>query len=991
MSGEEASMGRHARLAAGAAVVGMAAIAMGQPLAPRDSSGVFINWETPHVNPIAKTMDGLRLLAVNTADNRLEVFSIITGVPTRVASVPVGLDPVSVRLRTNTEAWVVNHISDSVSIVDLNTMNVVRTLKTADEPCDVAFAIGASTQRAFVSCSQANKIQVFSTNDLLAAPTNINILGEDPRALAVDPTGTKVYVAIFESGNRSTTVGGGAVTNIGFPPNGASRPEGPYGGVNPPPNFGAAFDPPIAPANRSPNPNPPPVAIIVKKNAAGQWMDDNNGNWTSLVSGPLAPLSGRPVGWDLYDHDVAVIDASSLGVTYATGLMNLCMNLAVHPTTGAITVIGTDGTNEIRFEPNINGTFVRVLMSSVHPTTLTPTTLDLNPHLNYASSTIPQPLRDQSLGDPRALVWGGGGSYAFVAGMGSNNVARLPGTGPRVTSNVVSVGKGPTGLALDEPRNSLYVLNKFDASISVVNIPTLTVTATVPFHDPTPAAIKVGRKHLYDTHKNSGLGQAACASCHVDARIDRLAWDLGDPQGAPIPVSSSNRNLGANVPGLNTGFQPYHPMKGPMTTQTFQDIVGKEPHHWRGDRLGLEEFNGAFTGLQGDDANLTPIEMQEFEDFLATVTFPPNPYRNFDNTLPSSLPLPGHFTTGRFAAAGTQLPNGNALTGLAAYRNTSLRLDMGTLACVTCHTLPTGAGPDLRLSGITYTQIAPGPNGERHLALVSNDGLSNVSMKIPQLRNLYEKTGYNATQLRNTAGFGVLHDGSVDSIERFVSEPVFNVTSDQMIADITAFMLAFSGSDLPSGSLTNIFEPLGPPSRDSHAAVGAQTTAGASIDMTLINNMVTQANTGKVSVVAKGNVAGRQRGFAYTGSGSWQSDRVGETYTTATLTALAAPGSELTFTVVPAGSQNRIGIDRDQDGYLDRNEIEVCADPANASSRPGTMRSVDINGDLSVSVQDIFDFLTGYFSGAADFNSDGATTVQDIFDFLTAYFSCSGA
>ena len=34
-------------------------------------------------------------------------------------------------------------------------------------------------------------------------------------------------------------------------------------------------------------------------------------------------------------------------------------------------------------------------------------------------------------------------------------------------------------------------------------------------------------------------------------------------------------------------------MKGPMTTQTMIDIIGHEPHHWRGDRDGLEEFADA--------------------------------------------------------------------------------------------------------------------------------------------------------------------------------------------------------------------------------------------------------------------------------------------------------------------------------------------------------------------------------------------------------------
>ena len=72
----------------------------------------FVNWESPHVNPIDITPDGDRLLVVNTADNRLEVFTITGDTIAAVGSISVGLDPVSVRARTNDEAWVVNHISD---------------------------------------------------------------------------------------------------------------------------------------------------------------------------------------------------------------------------------------------------------------------------------------------------------------------------------------------------------------------------------------------------------------------------------------------------------------------------------------------------------------------------------------------------------------------------------------------------------------------------------------------------------------------------------------------------------------------------------------------------------------------------------------------------------------------------------------------------------------------------------------------------------------
>jgi YVTN family beta-propeller protein len=723
-----------------------AGAASGLPRSPKDGGyaprtlPTFVNWETPQVHPIDKTPDGTRLLVTNTADNRLEVFTLAPGFPSLMGEIPVGLDPVSVRPRAGNEVWVVNQISDSISIVDLSTMNVVKTIKTKDEPCDVVFA--GSPQRAFVTCGRANMVQVFDPANLSAAPTNIPIDGNDPRSLAVSPDGSTVYAAIFESGNASTILGGGGAANgtrLAFPPDVVSDAVGPYGGTNPPPNSGTAFSPPIAAANLPTN----AVGLIVKKNAAGQWMDDNNHDWTSMVSGANASHSGRPVGWDLPDHDLAVISASTLSVSYATGLMNICMSVSVNPATGQVTVVGTDATNEVRFEPNVKGKFTRVNMATVNPATLGKSIIDLNPHLlPYAVSTLPQSERDKSLGDPRGIVWMSGGTKGYVSGMGSNNVIAINTAGGRADGpgTTITVGEGPTGLCLDEARGRLYVLNKFAASVSVINLSTDAEITRVSFFDPSPAAIKVGRKHLYDTHKNSGLGQLACGSCHVDARMDRLAWDLGDPQGTIANLTDQDLNEGFNFPGLEpnttpTAYQNFHPMKGPMTTQTLQDIIGHEPFHWRADRRGLENFGPAFESLNGDDTTLTTTEMQEFEDFLATIYFPPNPNRNFDNTLPTSMPLTGHYATGRFTlAAGSALPNGNAQNGLAIYRSPSLRFDGNAFACVTCHTLPTGGGTDSRLVNAqtnTYQAIAVGPQGQHHVAVVSVDGSTNVTIKIP--------------------------------------------------------------------------------------------------------------------------------------------------------------------------------------------------------------------------------------------------------------------
>lgn len=911
----------------------------------------FVNWENPHVHPLHKTPDNSKLLAVNTPDNRLEVFDISSSSAVHAGAIPVGLDPVSVRARTDTEVWVVNHISDSVSIVDLNAMNVIATIRTDDEPADVVFA--GSPQRAFVSCSQTNTVLVFDPTNLSVPPVKISIQGEEPRAMAVNVAGTEVYVAIFESGNRSTILGGGSTMGGGFPPNVVSNPAGPYGGQNPPPNDGASFSPPLGDFDgngTAGTPPPPPVGLIVKKNAAGEWMDDNNGNWTDFVSGAQAMSSGRLTNWDLVDHDVAIIDAATLSVTYATGLMNIDMAIAVNPGNGQVTVVGTDATNEIRFEPVIAGRFLRVNVARVDP--VGPTTLDvrdMNSHLVYTDEIpfvpIPQNERDKSIGDPRGIVWNSAGNRGYVTGMGSNNVIVIDENGDRVAvGQTMEVGEGPTGIVLDETRSRLYVLNKFEASISIID--TVSESELFPrasFYDPSPQAIKIGRKHLYDTHRNSGLGQLACASCHIDSRMDRLAWDLGDPTGT---MKSFNQNC------PDGGCQDWHPMKGPMTTQTLQDIIGKEPHHWRGDRDGLEEFAAAFQGLQGDDGPLPAGDMQEFEDFLATIHFPPNPFRNFDNSLPTNLPLDGHFSDGRFAgggglSAGDPLPNGDAVNGLLAYRTRGL----DGVQCVTCHTLPTGLGANGTFVGFppTFQEIPPGPNGELHHALVSLDGSTNISMKIPHLRNQYEKVGFETTQLSNTAGFGFLHDGSVDSIARFVSEPVFNVANDQEVADLVAFMLAFSGSDLPTGSPANPFEPPGPTGRDTHTAVGWQTTL---IDantpepgqLALITNMIALADTDAAGLIVKGIQGGLQRGYTYIGGNQFQADRPGEIVSAAVLQTAAAPGSELTYTMVPKGAEFRTGIDRDEDGFFDRDELDSCSNPANALSVPGDPGG-DIDGD----------------------------------------------
>src|SRR5262249_34978757 len=104
----------------------------------------------------------------------------------------------------NGEAWVVNTLSDDISIVDLAAKHTVATLRVGDEPNDVVFA-GASN-KAYVSVSQEDAVKVYDPANLSTAPVVIPIPGRTPRALARNLDGSEVLVDVFNSSAQSTAL-----------------------------------------------------------------------------------------------------------------------------------------------------------------------------------------------------------------------------------------------------------------------------------------------------------------------------------------------------------------------------------------------------------------------------------------------------------------------------------------------------------------------------------------------------------------------------------------------------------------------------------------------------------------------------------------------------------------------------------------------------------------------------------------------------------------
>src|SRR4029077_15267688 len=193
---------------------------------------------------------------------------------------------------------------------------------------------------------------------------------------------------------------------------------------------------------------------------------------------------------------------------------------------------------------------------------------------------------------------------------------------PTATNHIAVSGGGPSGLVLDEAHGRLYVFTRFDDAISVIDTGTKAEIAHMPVFDPEPASGKHVRPVLYDSVLTSSNGEASCSSFHVFGDFDSLAWDLGNPDD----VVQHDPNPFRVTDPINMSFPDFHPLKGPMTTQSLRGMANDGPMHWRGDRTAgndpggdpldedgaFKKFIIAFDGLLGRGAPISDADMQRF-------------------------------------------------------------------------------------------------------------------------------------------------------------------------------------------------------------------------------------------------------------------------------------------------------------------------------------------------------------------------------------------
>ena len=217
-------------------------------------------------------------------------------------------------------------------------------------------------------------------------------------------------------------------------------------------------------------------------------------------------------------------------------------------------------------------------------------------------------------------------SRAYVSASGSDEVAildlrklveaaRAPGAAElandlsasaRYVVARVPVGRNPRSIVLSPDGGTLYVANRLDDSISVMETARGEVIATIPLGAPAELTNIRRGERLFYTSKRAFGNQFGCANCHIDSTFDGLSWDL-EPDGFGVDI---------------------------VENRALEDIGETAPYKWNGGNADLQTECGPRTerfffrseGFRGAD-------LEDLVSYIKSLPLRPNRYRLPDGEL----------------------------------------------------------------------------------------------------------------------------------------------------------------------------------------------------------------------------------------------------------------------------------------------------------------------------------------------------------------------
>jgi hypothetical protein len=909
----------------------LALLALSPWIAPARAQGLgdYMNVESPQVSPITVATVGTRrvLLVCNTPDNSLEVWdtdeSIMPAGARLNDRLRVGLEPVSVHALGD-RFWTANFLGDSVTTGRLEIVGtqvkarLLATAEVGDEPMDIVFFDHGGTGTVCVTLNTSSAL-AWLDGDTLAPHDPLFPVHRLVQSSGLQPHGLKEPHAV--------RVQGGRVFALAF-----------KGGVT---HANSNHDLDVLSAAL---PGTPGAPLVFDRQVV--LPSTTNSNMRFATDGSLWVVGGEALNMTVETKPQARAEPSGF----------------VQSTLYRITGAGTGSPSIQRRDIN------RVCGTPVDGTPDLPLAMPTDIALFEVGGVVTK-VFVAAFSSDRIGVF----SKPMVCSEWSRRTMGY-GTGP------VGGGPrwGPRGLALGTNQAGLvrlYVMNRLDNSISIFDPVSETVIESVAMHDPTPAYIRQGREFLYSADQ-SGNGFVSCASCHTDGRTDGLSWKLGNPAGTgPVEVppllvdvfrlmgtgirnSDPDFNMAMLFPPDGTPpatepprFDPIDPNdKREMVTQSLQglsnfevaftDPVGARgtgeqsglvrtlfhnaPFHWRGDKKSLRDFNEAFvTLLGGPDVDgidppdgLTALEMDRFETFVHSITYPPNPKQPKDRT---------------FSAGATGGQN-----GLRRFHEAHLPI-VAERSCVHCHTLPEGSNN--RLTIFVNSGLLDGYVGQSNRQPTESSAMRGLFQKEP----LLEVDGnfpVDPSQAPIVGHFGLNHNGTIDrngtvltSLNTFINAFFPSPTDPDALA-IKQFAHEFDWGVAPAIGQV-VFAP--------------QTSGSIPALLARVHAMEDQAKAANASLVAWGEFPGQvpeRRGWRYYPvNGTYVEEPGFASFTLSQIQALLTmPAHSVTFLSVPLGSERRVAAPSGTAGnYPQRTPANVVLEPMVTNTAYAVVPTLRVN------------------------------------------------
>jgi len=303
--------------------------------------------------------------------------------------------------------------------------------------------------------------------------------------------------------------------------------------------------------------------------------------------------------------------------------------------------------------------------------------------------------------DPFGLAISPDGKRAYVSHAGVNTVTvidldklrqllaettddQLPvyanhlGISSRYVVGRIQTGANPKGIALSPDGSRLYVAERLNDHIAVINTETMETIGSVGLEGPRRVTMARHGRQVLNNAKGTFQNQYACYTCHPDAHEDGLIYNM------------AGKDMGRNL----------------VNVQTLRDIGDIPPYKWNGMNQSIYKQDGMrFSTFLTRTEAFTHDELDALVTYITTgIENPPNLRFNADGKLTESQQRGKEIFYRTHDNYGNEIPEGNR--------------------CYVCH--PPPYFTNLKLADV-------GTLGERD---------DSIKFDVPQLNNIYESGPY---------------------------------------------------------------------------------------------------------------------------------------------------------------------------------------------------------------------------------------------------------